>query len=93
MRKEILLAGIGWIAAGAISLAVWMIETSKSVCSCPAIPVNATPAQIAVLCPCATSVSPTGLYIGIFAIVVGVAVLLSSKKIEALMNKYNKDRK
>jgi hypothetical protein len=34
MRAEILFAGIGWIAAGVVSLSGWWLETGGGFCQC-----------------------------------------------------------
>jgi hypothetical protein len=88
MRKEILIPALGWICSGIISLFVWYLQNGSVVCNYPEIPVNATKSQIASLCRCN---GPMGLlYIGIFVIIVGIALILENKKLAEMMDKYKR---
>jgi len=88
MRKEILVPALGWMASGVVSIAAWSLQSSRTICNCPEIPANASAATIHAICNCPT---PMGLlYIGIFVIIVGIALLLSSNKISKMMDTYKK---
>lgn len=88
VRKEILVPAIGWMASGVVSIAAWSLQTTHTVCNCPAIIVNTTRSVVYASCRCPT---PMGLlYIGILVIVVGFGLLLSSNKISKMMDAYKR---
>ncbi len=82
MMRDILITGVGWIASGFVAFIVyWIIGGQQRICSCPLIPANATPAEIASICHCGAA-QPYGLIlVGIAAIVVGITVLIFNKKL------------
>ncbi len=86
MRKEVLLGGLGWLAAGIISIEAWALTPMSELCNCPAT------TQFHIICDCAGQ--PTGLlYVGITAAVVGVAVLLLSKRIEGMIVEFEEEKR
>ena len=90
MRREILVPALGWIASGIVSIAAWSLQSGRTVCNCPSIPVNASPSAIHALCSCPT---PMGLlYIGVLVIMVGIGLLASSNRISKMMDAYKTKR-
>ncbi len=75
MMKDIFIAGIGWIASGFVAFIVYWVIGQSRACSCPMIPANATPEEVASICHCAGT--PYGLLVvGTVAIIVGIAILI-----------------
>ncbi len=81
MRKGVLAAGIGWIAAGVLSLAVWYLLNASRLCSCPEIPTGA-PQNV----QCCIS-NNSDLYTGAIAIAVGVFILALGERISGEIEK------
>jgi len=87
MKIGILVGGVGWIAAGIISVATWLFESSDIICNCPAIPANATAQQISLACSCAGNVSVGLLVIGIAVMAAGILLLAFNKRIEKAISR------
>ena len=102
MKKEVIvrgkvkgnmtMGGTGLVVTGFISLAAWAFGSASSVCNCPAIPVNATAQQIANICPC-PSVAFGFLPVGLLAIILGGAILLSCSKLQKLCVRLRRKQK
>ncbi len=82
MDRSTIIAGLGWIAAGIVSLAAWAIKSQPAICNCPAQIIG----QVSHPCVCGSPAgSAAGLaYIGVLTLILGFAILLSSKQIEKL---------
>ncbi len=88
MKKEILIAGLGWIAAGIVSIATWALVFARVICNCLNIPIGTQVMSIYVLCACS---NPIGLvYIGLFVIAIGIIILRYNKNLENAMSVYEK---
>ena len=86
MRKEIFVAGVGWMLSGVVSIATWALAFTKVLCNCASIPSGAGPSQAYIVCNC---INPVGLvFIGIFVMAIGAGLLVNNKKVEAAMMKY-----
>ena len=84
MKKEILVAGLGWMLAGAVSIVTWALAFSKVLCNCQSVPEGVSQAYI--VCNC---INPVGLvFVGIFVMAVGAALLVNNRKIENVLIKY-----
>jgi hypothetical protein len=81
MKFGILMGGLGWIVAGIISVAAWLLESNDIMCNCPAIPANATAQQISLACSCAGNVPVGLLVIGIVVMAAGILLLAFNKRI------------
>lgn len=83
MDRQVIIAGVGWLAVGLITFAIGAYIGANTICSCPMIPVNATPAQIAQICHCGGYTSYLYAYVGTAAAVIGAIVLLLHRSISA----------
>ncbi len=82
-EKLVLTAGLGWLVAGLITLAIGMYVGSSAICSCPAIPANATATQIAQICRCGGYIGYIYSYVGAAAAVTGLMLALLHRRIAA----------
>ncbi len=85
MKKEPLIAGLGWIFAGIVSLLAYGLIVNHRICSCPFIPANATPSQVANLCHCLGGSTYGLVIIGLVAIAAGITVLAFNRRIGRAM--------
>lgn len=79
-ERKVMIAGIAWMIAGTLALLVGIYIAAPAICNCPEIPSNATPAQIAKICPCGTSISGF-IYIGVVALIAGLCIVLFRRRI------------
>lgn len=91
MRKEIYVAGVGWMLSGVVSIATWAVAFSKIFCNCLSVPTNVSHLQAYVVCNC---INPVGLiFVGIFVMAVGAGILVNNKKIDKMLTERRLTRK
>ncbi len=74
------MVGAAWILAGVLSAAVGLYLVTNTACSCPEIPVNATPQQVASTCPCRSN-GPLFIAVGSLAGLLGLGILFFKRKL------------
>ncbi len=81
-EKQIGRAALAWMASGLFSMLVGAYIEANTVCSCPVIPANATPSEIASICPCPSN-GAAFLIVGGIVILFGLAILVMKKRLAA----------